>query len=105
MAIDRPSTMEDYIELVNQALFEVDELRSSIEYDEEFMGDALNYVESLENGLKSLYASMKSGTYQFADEDLGFMANVKKAPGIPIPFKTMLRLINQTHRLGLEEAE
>jgi len=33
----RPATMEAYQELINQALIEVDELRMSIEYDEEFM--------------------------------------------------------------------
>ncbi len=102
MGMDRPSTQAAYIELVSQALIDVEELRSSIEYDEEFMGGALSVAEKLENNLRALYASMIGGSYQFADEDLDFMAVVNTTPEIWLPFKPLLRLINQTHRKGLE---
>lgn len=105
MAISRPATQEAYIELVSQALIDAEELRSSIEYDEEEMGGAAGLTEKLENNLKSLYASLLGGSYQFADENLDFMEVVNKAPDVGIPFKPLLRLINQTHRLGLEVAE
>ncbi len=104
MAMNRPLTQEAYLELVKQALINVAELRSSIEYDEEFMGAAIEMAEKLENNIKSLYASLLGGSYQFADKDLDFMAIVNTAPDVWIPFKPMLRLINQTHRLGLEKA-
>lgn len=102
MAMARPSTHKAYLELVNQALIDAEELRSSIEYDEEFMGDAMGIAERLENSLQSLYASLTGGSYQFADEDLDFMPIVNTAPDVWLPFKPLLRLINQTHRLGLE---
>jgi len=102
MSMNRPSTQEAYIELVNQAMIDVEELRSSIEYDEEFMGGAIDIAEKLENNLKSLYASLIGGSYQFADQDLDFMEVVDTAPEIWLPFKPLLRLINKTHREGLE---
>lgn len=102
MAMERPSTQAAYIELVNQALIDVEELRSAIEYDEEYMGEALGLAERLENNLRSLYASLIGGSYQFADEDLDFMEIVNTAPDVWVPFKPLLRLINQTHRQGLE---
>lgn len=105
MAMDRPSTQEAYTELVNQAMIDVEELRSAIEYDEEYMGDAMGIVEKLENSLKSLYAAMQDGSYSFADEDLAFMSIVNTAPDVWLPFKPLLRLINQTHRQGLEVEE
>ena len=105
MAMDRPTTQADYAELVNQALIDAEELRSSIEYDEEFMGGAMEVAEKLENQLKSLYAAMRDGSYAFADEDLAFMELVNSAPDVWLPFKPLLRLINQTHRLGLEVEE
>ena len=95
MAMDRPATQEAYVELVNQALIDAEELRSSIEYDEEYMGDAMGIAEKLENHLKSLYAAMQDGSYTFADEDLAFMEIVNTAPDVWLPFKPLLRLINQ----------
>jgi len=103
MAMDRPNTQEAYIELVNQALIDTEALRSSIEYDEEYLRNATGIAEKLENNLKSLYASLIGGSYQFADEDLDFMDIVNTAPEVGLPFKPLLRLINRTHREGLEE--
>ncbi|MCW9025005.1 MAG: general secretion pathway protein GspF [Gammaproteobacteria bacterium] len=99
----RPATMDVYIDLVNQALVEVEELRFSIEYDEEFMEDAMGFVGQLESQLKEMEASMKDGSYQFVDEDLPFMATVKSHHQVILPFKGLLSQINNTHRQGLEE--
>lgn len=104
MPMDRPATREAYIELVRQAIIDTEELRSAVEYDEEFMGGAEAIAATLENGLKALYASLSDGSYQHADADLGFMEIVNTAPEVWLPFKPLLRLINQTHRLGLDNA-
>jgi hypothetical protein len=100
--MDRPKTLEAYIELVNRAMIDAEELRRAIEYDEEYMGGAMGIAETLENNIKSLYASLIGGSYQHADEDLDFMEIVNTAPEVWLPFKPLLRLINQTHRQGLE---
>jgi len=38
MVMTRPTSQEAYVDLVQQAVIEAEELRSSIEYDEEYMG-------------------------------------------------------------------
>ena len=104
--VKRPATMEDYIELVESALFDVEELRMSVEFDMEFMEGALSFIEPLEKGLRDLLNSLKDGSYEFADEDLPFMPIVEAQQNVMLPFKPVLRQINETHRKGLSgEAE
>jgi hypothetical protein len=45
---------------------------------------------------------MRNGTYEFKDEDLPFMALVNNTSDRLLPFKVLLRTINQTHRNGLD---
>ncbi|MGW8227550.1 MAG: hypothetical protein ACWGOW_01550 [Gammaproteobacteria bacterium] len=99
--VKRPATMEDYIELVESALFDVEELRMSVEFDMEFMEGALSFIEPLEKGLRDLLNSLKDGSYEFADEDLPFMPIVEAQQNVMLPFKPVLRQINETHRKGL----
>ena len=74
----KPKTMEQYIELVNQALIEIDDLRMSAEYDLEEMGDALMFVEKLEAGVRKLYDQLVNGTHTFGDSDFPFMVIVEQ---------------------------
>lgn len=74
--IKRATTMDEYIELVNQALFEVEELRMSVEYDMKFMEDAIGFIDPL-------------------------ISIVEREPNVILPFKTLLRQINEIHREGL----
>ena len=99
----RPATIEAYIDLIEQGIFEVEELRFSVEFDEEFMEGALNFVGILEQQLKEMMTSLKEERYEFADEDLPFMSLVKNQSNLILPFKGLLTLINTTHRKGLEE--
>ncbi len=101
----RPKTVEDYVNLVDQAIFELEELRLSAEYDMDSMGDALEFVGALEQQVRQLRQSMADGTYQFADEDLPFMKIVEQQGILLLPFKDLLRLINETHRKGLDISE
>jgi len=100
--IKRPKTPEAYVELVRQALFEVEELRYSVEFDMDSMSDALGFLDELESGVRALWSSMESGGYQFEDRDLPFMALVERTPDRLLPFKYLLRQINATHRQGLD---
>ena len=45
--VRRPASMEEYLELVKSALFDVEELRMSVEFDSEFMEGALGFVDPL----------------------------------------------------------
>jgi len=99
--VKRPATIEEYIELVESALFDVEELRMSVEFDMEFMEGALSFIEPLEKGLRNLLNSLKDGSYEFVDEDLPFMPIVEAQQNVMLPFKPVLRQINETHRKGL----
>ena len=99
--VKRPATMEDYIELVESALFDVEELRMSVEFDMEFMESALSFIEPLEKALRDLLDSLKDGSHEFADTDLPFMPIVESKQNVMLPFKPLLRQINETHRKGL----
>lgn len=103
--IKRPKTVEQYVELVKQAVFEVEELRMATEYDLEQMGGVMTFLDLLEEQVKALWNSMVQGTYEFRDEDLPFMRIVNTADERLLPFKFLLRVINETHRKGLDVDE
>ncbi|MCK4951544.1 MAG: general secretion pathway protein GspF [Gammaproteobacteria bacterium] len=98
----RPKTAEEYIYLVDQAICEIDELRSAVEYDFDSMGDAMTFLDTLERQVKDVYETMKDGSYKFENKDLPFMDLVNNKEDRILPFKYMLRVINDTHRKGLD---
>ncbi len=97
-----PKTLDEYIDLVHQAVYEVDELRACIEDDMEEMEASLPFIDPLDHQLRALYDSMISKQYSFPSEtDLPYMSIVKMY-GPAIPFKRLLEVINTTHRNGLD---
>ena len=100
--IKRPSTPEAYVNLVKQAMFEIEELRSAIEYDMEGMQDSAAFVDDLEKSVKKIYDTMVDGSYSFQDRDLPFMEIVRQYGMFSLPFRDLLNLINDTHRKGLQ---
>ncbi len=103
--IVRASSTEEYVDMVRQAIDEVFDLRQAIEFDEEFMSDARSLVDELESILKALYESMKDGSYQFATGDLPYVALMKNYHESMVPFRYLLKRINETHNKGLELKE
>ncbi len=101
----RPKTAEQYVDLVKQAMFEVEELRLAAEYDADSMGEVMPFVDKLDRQIRAVYDAMRDGTYRFANEDLEFMELIKDIDDRLLPFKGLLRQINDTHRLGLEVEE
>ena len=97
----RPASFDQYLDLVDQALFEIDELHRSAEYDEGSLGESLFFVADLERTMHALQAAMQDGSYQHSDEDLPFMSLVESADPAGLPIKHLLRIINATHRHGL----
>ena len=98
----RAKTLDEYTDWVKQAVYEVEELRASIEFDEEFMGDALVFLDPLENEIKKLYQRIMDGNYEFSDEPLKFMPIVEQNDPTLLPFKPLLIRINATHTHGLD---
>ena len=100
--VKRPATMEAYLELVKSALFDVEELRMSAEYDEEFMEGALSFIAPLEKSLRDVQNAIADGSYEFADADLPFMPIVESQQNDLLPLRPALRQINEIHRKGLQ---
>ena len=103
--IKRPSTPEAYVEMVKQAIFEIEDLRAAIEYDMEGMQDSAPFINDLEREVKKVYAAMEDGSYHFQDKDLPFMEIVRRHGVLSLPFRGLLNLINETHRKGLDVEE
>jgi len=103
MKVKRPQTMKDYIELVDQAVFEVSDLRAAMEYEDDAMSGLYDFVSVLEKELTVLLKSLKEDSYSFSKEDLPFMSAVNTINDILLPFKHLLRQINNTHINGLDE--
>ena len=95
-------SVEEYVDLIDQAIYETEELRLAAEYDMESMGATASFVDDLEKNLRELKQSMADGKYQFENKDLPFMDIVENVNERFLPFKFMLRRINDTHRFGLD---
>ena len=100
----RARTMDEYLKLVRQAVFDIEELHASAEFDEEYMSEALVFLDPLQHTIQDLYQSMQAGTYAFANQDLPFMAIANETDTTVLPFKPLLLQINETHRKGLGAA-
>ena len=100
--IVRAHSTDEYVDMIKQALDETFDLRQAIEFDGEYMNDAIPLVDEIEGALKELYASMKEGRYEFATGDLAYMAEMGKYHEAMVPFRYLLKRINETHNKGLE---
>lgn len=99
----RAKDLEQLIDLVHEAVYEVDELRACLEHDDDEASTYTPYLDTLDTMLRELHESMASGTYGGVGrgEDLAYMALFKKHER-DIPFRELLRTINATHREGYE---
>ena len=100
--LGRPKTPEQYVDLVDQALFEIEDLRAAAEYDMDSMGAANDFLEELERDVRKIRNSMADGSYQFGKTSLPFVKVVERQDERILPFKSLLLKINETHIKGLE---
>ena len=96
--------LNEFIDLVRQAMYEVDELRACLEYDDDETATYKPYLDPLDKILRDLYESMTTGRYLGVGEghDLAFMPLFIRHER-DIPFREILRTINATHREGFEK--
>jgi hypothetical protein len=104
MVLHRARSVEEYIEWVKNARFEVQDLRECVMFEAEEMPRFPIFLEPLERSIDKLYQDMCDGVYQFGREDLPYMEVAHKF-GDTIPFHLLLKQINETHRKGLEVDE
>ena len=103
--LGRPKTPEQYVDLVDQAIFEIEDLRMAAEYDMESMGAATEFLSELERDMRELRDSMADGSYRFGKQDLPYVRVVEQQDERILPFKQLLLKINETHINGLEVDE
>jgi len=101
----RARTVEEYVAWVKDALYEVDDMRASIEYDEEGMGAMKPFIEEIENSLKDIFKLMEAGDYCWNTGDLPYVAVIRDLDESVVPFRQLLIRINDTHKNGLETEE
>lgn len=99
----QPKTPAQYLELVDQAIFEVEDLVRCAEDEEgdivEFASQMPVYQELLTE-LKTLRAAVAAGAHVFGvKQDLPFMPLVRQWRS-RIPFYTLLGSLNTTHKEG-----
>ena len=100
----KAQNLNELIDLVHEAVYEVDELRACLEHDDEEASTYTPYLDTLDTMLRELHESMVAGKYGGVGqgEDLAFMPLFKKHER-DIPFRELLRTINATHREGYEK--
>ena len=101
----RARTVEEYVAWMKDALYEVEDMRASIEYDEEGMGATKPYIEEIESSLKDVFKLMESGDYCWNTGDLRYASVIRDLDESVIPFRQLLISINETHTKGLETEE
>ncbi len=101
----RAKTVEEYVAWLKDALYEVEDMRASIEYDEEGMGATKPYIEEIESSLKEIFKQMESGDYCWNTGDLSYIPVIRDLDENVVPFRQLLIRINDTHKKGLETAE
>lgn len=101
MSLRRAKSIDEYVEWVRQAVFEVGDLRECLEYELEDLSRFPAFLDPLQEGVEDLYRSVQDETYSFERGDLPFMELAERYAG-DIPFYTLLKQINDTHRKGLE---
>ncbi len=99
----QPKTTEDYLELLGQAIFEMEDLIRCAEEEDagiaEFASQMPVYLE-LTQALQTLRAEVVAGTHKFGDkQDLPFMPLVRQWRS-RIPFHILLGALNTAHKEG-----
>jgi hypothetical protein len=100
--LGRPKTAEEYVDLVDQALFEIEDLRMAAEYDMDSMGAAMDFLNDLARDVRKLRDSMADGSYMFGKENLPFFKLAEQQEERILPFRQLLLKINETHINGLD---
>ena len=95
---------DELIALINEALSEVEDLSSAIEYDEKIVGEASIIAKPLSEGLNRLLAAINDGQYQTGKGDwMDFILILKDIDHRAVPCWPVLKLIVDTHQGGFQQ--
>ena len=100
--MSRPRTAEEYVTLVQQAIYELQDIIEAAAFDVDEIDPDLQFVHVLVGELQGMRDAMRDGSYQFGRQDLPMMRIVKQHSDADLPCIRLLYDINETHRLGLD---
>lgn len=97
-----PGTVAEFLDLLDQAIFETDELGVCAEEDlDDELSDLSDMFAGISHSLRALKAQVEGGEHQFAnDRDLVFMRLAHTYRHV-IPFYPLFDALNRAHRNGL----
>lgn len=97
-----PATPDEFVALVDEAIFEFEELLACAEDEGEVqeLGDRVAEYREIAGALRRLKSSIVSGTYESGNQDdLEFMAVARAHKGV-IPCYGLLEALNLAHKRG-----
>lgn len=102
MAMQKPQDYDAFLDLLHQAVYEVDELRACIEDDPEEMERYMSFLDPLDIQLRQLFEEARQGQLQGfgLGQDLPYMPLFVRFER-DIPFRELLRTLNAAYREGL----
>jgi len=104
MKIPRPESVDEYLDLVDQAIFEMEDVLACAEYEDDDieLSELTPLYEYLVKELKLLHAKLLSGNHGFGQgEALAFAEPVAKW-GRRIPCLDILNILVRSYKEGLE---
>ncbi len=99
---DRPATAAQYVDLVKQAIFELEDIVEALGFDFDEIDELPGYLSVLLRELRAMRSAMADGSYRFDRHDLPMMRIVKQHTEKELPCIRLLYRINETHKLGLD---
>lgn len=102
---DRARTAEEYVDLVKQVIFELEDMQAASAWDIDELASENTLVNVLLEEMRELHASMQQGEYLFGRQELPFMRLLKGVSNNDVPFLRLFYMINRTHTQGLDVPE
>ena len=95
--------MQEYVSMLDEILDELEQLRFSIEYGEEFMEGSLALIAPMESGVKQLLQQIEDGRYRFSEGEYDIFDIAKNANSLILPFKHLVARPEITHGHGIDQ--
>ncbi len=97
-----PQTVAEFLDLIDQAVFEMDELAMCAAEDlDDEMADLVQPFRGISHQLRRLHRNVEQGQHQFADgKDLPFIPIARTYRHV-IPIYQLIDMVNQVHRQGI----
>lgn len=103
MVFNKPETVDEFLDIVDQVVFEIDDIMMCAEDEdgEDYrLSGMMHIYEVLATEVKVLHEDVTRGRHNFADgADLTFMPLAEKARSF-IPFIDLLDILNRAHKAG-----